>query len=706
MDGTERANGPARIADSVFATDSLVQAAHLLGDNPILIVEWQTRRILACNDAVFRVFGYEPAELFGQTTRPLHVSEEAYDTFGTDSEQHVLDGASTYRCHYRMRRRNGEDFPTENLLQVIHDGDEGPVGVISVVRDLAESLQVEAAESETTRTVGDRLARYIPSAMFERVRTPDGDDRYTFVAGRLLDEYGLDVPAARSDPATVFDLIDAHDRAVFESALTAASRSLAGIDMVLRFRPPDGGTVWLRVVSRPHRLDDGTTVWNGLAIDVTREKLAESQAHWLATHDNLTGLVNRTQFTEHLDRSVAAAGVHGRHLAVAQVGIRGMLRINEAHGFAAGDAVLMQFAERLRPTLSQGDVVARSHGDIFLVMLQMAESDADLGGAIRMLRQSCAEPYDLGDGITVRVGLTIGVARFPEDGRSADTLLSAAALAADRARRRPDVEYDFYARDLSTDMRRRFRTESLLRDAIAEERLEPHFQPQWSLADRALVGFEALVRWPLEDGGMVSPAEFIPLAEESGVIRSLGRLMLRRVAQQVKTWSDDGLTVPPIAVNCSAQQFRVEDFVDVYCTEVIDQGVDPELVALEITESTLLDDFVAAQRTMVVLAERGVHFSIDDFGTGFSSLGYLTQLPFHVLKIDRGFVAGVSDDARQHSIVQALIQMATALDLYVIAEGIETAEQEAEMHRLGCPAGQGFYYSAAVPAHEAAGWLA
>ena len=311
----------------------------------------------------------------------------------------------------------------------------------------------------------------------------------------------------------------------------------------------------------------------------------------------------------------------------------------------------------------------------------------------------------MGDGVAVRAGVTIGIARFPEDGGTGEELLRAVALASQRAHENPDVAYDFYARDLSDDVRQRFELERRLRDAIANERLEPHFQPQVSLDDRSLIGFEALVRWPSTDGQRISPAEFIPLAEQTGLILPLGRFMLRAVATQVQAWQEEGLQVPPIAVNCSAMQFRGAQLVDDYTEAVLQRGLKPDSVALEVTESTLLNDFELARTVMTELRDKGVHFSIDDFGTGFSSLGYLTQLPFGTLKIDRSFVSAGGIDSRQQSVVRALVQMGGTLDLFIVAEGIETAEQEATMQGLGCNAGQGYLYSPALAASDARQWL-
>jgi len=700
---TEQKGGtPDKVAaQTTFTSDSLAQAAYLLGDNPVLIVEWRTRRILACNDATNRVFGYSAAELVGETTRPLHVDDAAFAAFGKDSEAHIAEGWSSYYCRYRMCRRDGNVFPTENLVQVVHDMTDGPVCVVSVVRDLTN---VRAPDSQVPSHV-NRLEATVPGAIFQRVREPDGTVQFTYIAGRLLEECQIDPETARTNPSIIFDLIDQNDRHSLEHAHAVSAASMSGIDMVLRLRPSAETVRWLRLISQPHQRPDGNTIWDGLALDVTREKYAEEQAHWLATRDNLTGLSNREQFATHLERALAAAAAHDEAVAVAQLGVRGMSGINEAHGFAAGDRVLQELAERLGRLLPEEDIVARSHGDIFLVILRVAEDHGDLSGAVRALSRVCEKPFEMADGTTVQADVTLGVARFPEDGGSAEELIRAVELAWRRAHDKPDVEYDFYAPEIGETLRHRFELEHTLRTAIANDELEPYFQPQISLEDGSLIGFEALIRWPQSDGQWVSPGEFIPIAEEAGLIGQLGRIMLRQATQKIQQWRIDGLRVPPIAVNCSAKQFYKDRVIDDYHEEVMGRGLDPAYVSLEVTEGTLLDDFEAAKRVMKSLTNFSVKFAIDDFGTGFSSLGYLTQLPFSTIKVDRQFVATCSTDQRQLSIVRALVQMAQELDMSILAEGIETREQEKSVRQTGCWMGQGYLYSAALPATQAVKWL-
>lgn len=706
MSSSDRSTLPNMLPQEPFASHRLLKATHVLGENPILVVEWGTRRILACNDQVERTFGYTPDELLGGDTRILHVSDDAFDSFGIMSESYMRSNASAYHCHYRMRQKNGSEFPTENVVQVIHDLAEGPLAVVSFIRDLSKSVDIESEyENILDDTSFHPLSMDIPGIVFQRIRDPQGRDRYTYLAGRLLSEHQIDKDKARADPEELFGMIHPEDRRSFDSVLSSTMQSLSGIDVVLRFHPPDGSSLWLRVISRPTSLEDGSVVWDGIAIDISREKDAQDWAVWLTVHDQLTSLLNRTEFVRRVEQELSAPNRRSCPLAVAQIGVRGMLKINESQGISVGDEVLRQLSQRIDSVLGEGDFAARSHGDIFLVKADVAGSDADLAAAVERLRSVCDEPFDVKGEESVRLEISIGIARFPSDADDADTLLRAAALADERAHKRVGVAYEFYDAALAEGLRQRFRLESNLRIAIEREQLQAYYQPQVSLTDETLVGLEALVRWPQEGGELISPGDFVPVAEQTGLIAPMGRLIVRQVIADQRKWSRLGGSVVPVAVNCSARQLRDTGFVDALCQDVVNAGGDLRSVHLELTESSLVEDFENTQKIMVALTEMGARFSIDDFGTGFSAFNYLARLPFHVLKIDRSFTAEVSRERRAHAIALGLVQMASALGLYTIAEGIETAEQAQTMQQIGCDAAQGFYYSAALPADEIESWL-
>lgn len=675
-------------ATSALCADALVQAAHLAGDNPAFLVDWDTGRIVAANNAVERVFGFAPAELRNRSTQLLYHGEGAFSALRARCEPHP--GSTSFHCYHTMQRRDGTAFPTEILVQLILDAEERPYAALCMVRDLSEAAPSLGPE-DSARDFRV-LAGHLPVAIYQRVRDAEGHDRFTYLTGDLLRRYGVDIDAATTDAQVLFDMIEPTDREAVEVEIRWSWASLSPIDLQLRCRAPNGDRIWLRVMSQPRRGRDGATIWDGVALDITREKNAEEQAHYLSLHDQLTGLPNRFQFLLNLTESIRAASRNDQRLAIAHVDIDGLLSINESHGFAAGDELLYQVAGRLREHLQPGEHAGRAHGDMFLVMLMVAPDDPHVRGTVRRIESVFHEPFELADGTRLTIGARMGIASYPDDAADADGLIRASNVAIDRAHYRRDTMHEFYSPALSRQLISRSRRDHALRMAIEQERIVPHFQRMVRLADGALLGLETLARIEDTDGDEMSPSEFIRLAEESGRISRLGKLIFQRVAEQVKRWEADGFRVPPLMVNCSAAQFRDPEFVASYRHNVLNAGIERGIVHLEITESALLDDLASTQETMNQLSRLGVQFAIDDFGTGFSSLRYLAHLPFDTLKIDRSFVSAIERDARQRSIIEALIRMGSVLGLQVIAEGVENAAQADWLRDNGCHGAQGHLY--------------
>lgn len=698
-----------RLAASVapFSSDAVAGEAFLAGDHPIFLVDLDTRRILACGGAVTRIFGYEPREVIGERTRLLHVDERAYRDFASISASTVLERGGTFHSYYRMRRKDGTTFPSEHFVQLVADADGVPHAGISIVRDLGETSgeRVTQALERVERPDFEELTENLPGAVFQRVTAPDGTDRYTFLSGSLFRDYGVDPEPIFADPQQLVERVDPRDRQLFESELERSDRFLRPLDMELRLRTHGEAFVWLRLLSQPRRLEDGSIVRDGFALDITRQRHAEEQLHFLATHDALTGIMNRFQFLERLQERIDGAMPGKASGVVASLNPRGMMRLNHARGRLAGDAVLQDLSTRLLAAFGEEALVARCVGDHFVIAVPGTADEVQAAEVLEALYGAFTEPFELADGTRLPLSGRFGIARYPEDGQDAAALLNAADLALERARRQADADYALYDPDFARELQQRTEREAALAGAIDNGELRGYFQPQISLADGAVIGFEALARWVKSDGALVSPSDFIPIAEESGLIIKLGVRILQDVLAAVATWQRAGLTVPSVSVNCSAQQLLDGDFERHFRASLDATGVAPGQVTIEVTETSVLHDFASTERKMRALEAIGVQFSIDDFGTGYSSLSYLARLPFHELKIDRSFVSNVVTDPRQRSIVQGLVQMAKALGLFVVAEGLESREQEAALRNMGCDAGQGFLYSPAVPFADAEQWL-
>lgn len=432
--------------------------------------------------------------------------------------------------------------------------------------------------------------------------------------------------------------------------------------------------------------------------DITETKRTQERLAHQTYHDALTGLPNRALFKDRLDRALVAARAHGK-VALLFIDLDRFNLVNDSLGHAAGDQVLKGVAARLKGIVQETDTIARIGGDEFAILLPEVGHVEQGIAAAEKVRAAFAQPFVV-DGQDVFVSASIGVTRSPEDGRDADALIQHADAAMYRARKQGGDGFHLYAPALDQHSRGRLQLESHLRRALDAGQLLLHYQPQFDLATGRLRGVEALLRWHHPELGMISPAEFIPLAEESGLIVPIGAWVLETACRQAQVWQKTGFPALVMSVNLSVRQFFREDIarlvmqaIDAYC-------LDARVLELEITESVAMDDAAYTIRTLEALAGGGVRVAIDDFGTGYSSLGQLKKMPVGVLKIDRAFVQDITDGDDDVEIVSAMITMAHRLGLNVVAEGVETAAQLVHLRAQQCDYAQGYLFSPALAAAD------
>ncbi len=419
--------------------------------------------------------------------------------------------------------------------------------------------------------------------------------------------------------------------------------------------------------------------------------------------DPLTQLATRALFLDRLEQAIAGAKRHNHSLGVLILDLDRFRLINDSLGTQLGDEMLKEVAVRLTRCLRTSDSVARIGADEFGLLL----TDIDEGtGAVRnsgfvarKIYEALAEPTRLGFQ-DVEISVAIGITLFPQDATEAASLLKNAETALDHARRRGRNNYQFFSADMAEAARQRFALESSLRHALEGDELRLYYQPQVDLKTGHVFGAEALIRWIHPERGMVSPAEFIPVAEETGLILPIGEWVIRTACQQIAQWQSMDLPPIRVGVNLSALQFQRQNLVFIIKDALMQTGVEPSLLDLEITESAIMEDVEKAVKMLGEISELGVHLSIDDFGTGYSSLSQLRHFPFKTLKIDRSFVSSITENSGDKAIVNAIIAMAHSLDQKVIVEGLETEEQLAILRALNCNQMQGFLFSAPVPAAE------
>jgi diguanylate cyclase (GGDEF)-like protein len=468
--------------------------------------------------------------------------------------------------------------------------------------------------------------------------------------------------------------------------------------------PPEEKLSYLQKPFHPHEIRQMT-------ISLASKWRSEHRIVKLAYFDALTGLPNREQSRNRLSSALTAAKQHQRMLAVLYLDLDNFKRVNDTLGHAVGDELLCQVAARLRSSLriddtldvssvSRSSHIARLGGDEFIVILPNIRSTDDAAGVAGRLIAELQEPMRLALH-TLVVTPSIGVAVFPADGVEVDTLLRNADLAMYFAKRKGPGMQAFYDSSMNDAALHRFTLEAKLRGALERNEFTLHYQPQFDVRTGGVSGMEALLRWTNDELGVVTPAEFIPVAEESGLILGIGEWVLRNACAQAKSWVDEGLPVTRMAVNVSGQQFVLRDFPQQVAAIIKETGIEASMLELEITESVVMKDEVWAEQALLQLKELGVMLAIDDFGTGYSSFGRLRHFAVDRLKIDRSFMTSLIDCSDDRAIAAAIIAMSRSLRINVTAEGVESFPQLLFLQEHDCHEAQGFLFSRALPAADA-----
>jgi len=431
---------------------------------------------------------------------------------------------------------------------------------------------------------------------------------------------------------------------------------------------------------------------------------AENSLLRMAQYDFLTGLPNRQQLQTQLDKILVDAGKLQRRVAVLCVGLDDFKGINEQFSYQTGDQLLLALADRLRGHSGRLGALARLGGDQFALVQADIEQPYEAAELAQSILDDLEATFAL-DHQEIRLRATIGITLFPEDGDSTEKLLQKAEQTMTLAKTRSRNRYQFYIASVDTEMRRRRELEKDLRDALVRDQFYLVYQPQISYRDHRVVGVEALIRWQHPEHGLVPPDLFIPLAEQNGTIIAIGEWVLDQACKQLREWHDQGFSDLRMAVNLSTVQLHHAELPRVVNNLLQMYRLPPRSLELEVTETGLMEDISTAAQHLLSLRRSGALIAIDDFGTGYSSLSYLKSLPLDKIKIDKSFVQDLLDDDDDATIVRAIIQLGKSLGMQVIAEGVETAEQETYIISEGCHEGQGYFYSKPLPARELGAYL-
>ncbi len=685
IDVTEAKRTEAAFKEQLHFTRALIDAI----PNPVYFKDLEGR---------YRVYNRAWSELWGAGRDWVGLTVN--DMFGPeiarlhdDRDRPLLRQAASVRYEALMPTAGGRE--REMLYNKVSFVDQsGQVaGLIGTVTDVT-------AYKETERALEASEARF-------RVLTESGLDLISVLSedGTIL----YQSPALRNllgyEPAetvgrNVFDLVHREDA---DQARQAFRRILETRHFrePLEFRIRNREGAWrtfeslgTNCVDNPHIRG---VVFNSR--DVTDRKAIQQRIQHLAYHDNLTGLPNRGLLQDRLAHSIARADRTGRKVAVLFIDLDNFKNINDTLGHDVGDELLRQVARRLGECVRAGDTIARQGGDEFIVLLDNLEDGRGASVVAQKILNSLRAAFPLG-GTEQHVSGSVGIAVYPEDGKDAQTLMKNADTAMFHGKGIGKNTYQYFTAQMNIAVKRRMTLESALRRAVMQKDFVLHYQPQVNLDTGEIVAVESLVRWKTEDSGTVMPGDFIPLAEETGLINEIGEWVLREACRQNKEWQARGLAPRRMAVNLSARQFADKAFLDTVTRVLQETGLDPKWLELEITESQVMRQTEGMILLLNRLAEMGVHLAIDDFGTGYSSLSYLKRLPIQKLKIDQSFIRDITVDPNDTAIVVAIISMARSLDLETIAEGVETAGQLALLRAKECRVGQGFFFSAPVSAEN------
>lgn len=469
------------------------------------------------------------------------------------------------------------------------------------------------------------------------------------------------------------------------------------VRLVLRDERKNGSDLWYELHLLPvHDDQQRITHYVGVHQEITDSHAFEDDPVFRAGHDPLTGIPNRLLLMDRVEQAVAAAERKQRRLALLHIDMDRFKSVNDSHGHIMGDELLRMVAGRLRECARGTDTVARLAGDEFVMLCTDLSSDDDVGLIARRVEAAMAYPMEFSD-VATYMTCSIGISLYPRDALSSRELIRNAGLAMNRAKAQGRNGYAIFTEELNETLSRRLILINELHRAVARDQFHLEYQPQFSVRTNKVVGLEALLRWNHPELGAVSPTEFIPLAEETGLIVGIGEWVLRTACRQQREWVARGLPSYRIAVNVSACQFVRRGLMHTVRSALEETGMPPSMLELELTESLLMENATTVVDTLRGLRRLGVSLSIDDFGTGYCSLGYLKRFPIDRLKIDRSFVNDITVDSEDAAIVQAMVAMAHSLRLGVVAEGVETREQFMFLRALGCEAYQGYLFSYPLP---------
>lgn len=644
------------------------------------------------NGAYARMLGYDHRDVAESDYRSRQTAAMTHVVFKAFNEVYRT-GVSKKSQYWEYLHRDGSVVQVEGSVLLVKDENGKPVGFRGILRDVTERRRTDQALRNS-----EARFRAMTNLSSDWYWETDSETRFTRLDSRETGQRQSRNPllGRRIWESTM----QAHLPGGWDDfrALIEARRSFR--DIVMQRMAPGKEPYYISMSGEPMLDAIGTFLgYRGISREITDQKVAEEHIHHMARHDSLTGLPNRLLFSNLLDAALKTAERYKRTFAVMFIDLDRFKFINDTLGHEAGDTLLKEITARFKQALRGSDVIARLGGDEFVVLVQEVPDREHAAIVARKLLSAAIKPIEL-MGQECRVTASVGISLFPGDGQDEQTLMKNADSAMYHAKEEGKNNFQFYSSEISTQTLERLTLESNLRRALERQELSLAYQAKVDLKSGHITGVEALLRWHNADMGMVSPAKFIPVAEETGLIVHIGRWVLKTACLQNVAWQQQGLPPINMAVNLSVRQFADEGLLDDVTAILQETGMDPKLLELEITEGMIVHNVDRAIKLLTAIKKLGVRLAIDDFGTGYSSLGQLKNFPIDTLKVDRSFIRDLATDSEDKAITSAIIAMGKTLSLTVVAEGVETAEQQTFLREQACDEMQGYYFSKPVAPEE------
>jgi diguanylate cyclase (GGDEF)-like protein/PAS domain S-box-containing protein len=653
-------------------------------------------RIVYCNPAFTTLTGYTLTEIEGATPA-LWKSGETSDALYADLRS-KLDAGEAWQGDIRNRRKDGSLYWEHMHIAPLRDMNGQITRLIAIKEDITHLREVEASLLLREQA----LASTNNGVMISRAAADDHSILYVNPAFERITGFSAAEAVGRVGRFLLRDDLTQPGLNEIRTAL----REMRSGHAILRNYRKDGTMFWNELFIAPisDASADGVTHFVSVINDVSDRMHYQEAIEHQATHDSLTGLANRSLLNDRITQAIGLAKRAGRQVAVALLDLDHFKHINDAYGHSAGDRLLREISERLRRCVRETDTVARLGGDEFVVVLTDLAQAEDADHVTEKIVDAMAVPVRLEDR-EVYVGASIGLALYPRDGEHGEILLRNADIAMYRVKEYGRNSVRRFTPELANMALDRVDMEGALRRALEHGEFLLHYQPKVDVVSRRIVGAEALIRWEQPQVGLIHPMEFIPLAEETGLILPIGAWVMEEAFRQQAAWRDAGLPPLKIAINISARQFRQDDLPELVARKLAATGADPAAFTFEMTESMVMHDVNSALMALRTLKDLGITLSLDDFGTGYSSLSYLRRFPIDEVKIDRSFITELHHNEDDAAIAAAVVAMAHSLGLSVVAEGVEIEEQFATLERLGCHEVQGYLLGRPLPAEAFAALL-